>query len=519
MSKVTAWEKAAEVKGTTESERALARLARKAFMSLWSYPNVYSDEGRSGGKGDGKELVDLLVVFGNDVLLFSDKHCSFQLDIDVKVAWPRWYKRAIEKSVRQLAGAENFLRRFPYRVFVDKSCQTKLPVELPDPSVARYFLIAVTRGGHEAAVRYFGGGSSGSVMLNSMLEGHAHYEHPFEVGFPLKDRRFVHVLDEMTVDVLLEELDTFPDLVDYLACKERYFGANGFFMHIAGEEELLAQYMCTMEKGRHALPKIPPGAEAISLLEGDWRVYRSSPQRAAKRGADHGSYMWDELIEYQASFIRAGTAIGLPETPPEKIDHERILRALADTSRLERRQLASHFQFALTKSEPGKKYTRMTLSGDKMSRAYVFLTAPKPPDVDYQAYREMRTAALLAYCHGIKMRFPHVTEAIGIASEPFVEKVASQDFLYIELSEEMGPEETAVWEETMAELDVLQTPAQDMQLFGINNREFPMPFNFGEGHRFYDYETGTPINRAERRRMAREARKSRKKANKQKRGL
>lgn len=516
MSNKTAWEKAAEAQGTTDSERALARLARKAFLSLWSYPNVYSDEGRSGGKGDGKELVDLLVVFGTDVLLFSDKHCAFQSDVDIKVAWPRWYKRAIEKSARQLAGAESFLRRFPGRAFVDKSCQTKLPVALPDPSLARYFLIAVTRGGHEAAVRHFGGGSSGSLMLNSMLEGDAHYEHPFEVGFPLKGHRFVHVLDEVTVDALLEELDTVPDLVDYLACKERYFGSNGVFMHVAGEEELLARYMCTVEKGRHALPKVPPGAGAVTLMEGDWQFYRSSPQRAAKREADQGSYMWDALVEYQASFVRAGTAIGLPETPPETIDHERILRALAAERRVARRELASHFRFALSKSEPGKKFARMTLSGDNMSRAYVFLTTPNLPDVDYQAYREMRSAALLAYCHGIKVRFPHVTEAIGIASEPFSEKVASQDFLYVDLTEEMSPEESAVWKDTMAELDVLQAPAKDVQYFGRKGHEFPMPFSFG-GPKFYEYESGAPMNRAERRRMAREARKEARKANTQKR--
>lgn len=516
MSNKTAWEKASEAQGTTDSERALARLARKAFLSLWSYPNVYSDEGRSGDKGDGKELVDLLVVFGTDVLLFSDKHCAFQSDVDIKIAWPRWYKRAIEKSARQLAGAESFLRRFPDRVFVDKSCQTRLPVALPDPSLARYFLIAVTRGGHEAAVRHFGGGSSGSLMLNSMLEGDSHYEHPFEVGFPLKGHRFVHVLDEVTVDALLDELDTVPDLVSYLACKERYFGGNGVFMHIAGEEELLAQYMCTMENGRHALPNVPPGAGAVALLEGDWRFYRSSPQRAAKREADQGSYMWDALIEYQASFVRAGTAIGLPETPPETIDHERILRALAAEPRLARRELASHLRFALSKSEPGKKFARMTMSGDKMSRAYVFLTAPKPPDVDYQAYREMRSAALLAYCHGIKVRVPHVIEAIGIASEPCSEKVASQDFLYVDLTEEMSPEESVVWKDTMEELDVLQVPAKDVQYFGTRGHEFPMPFNFG-GPKFYEHESGAPMNRAERRRMAREARKEAKKANKQKR--
>lgn len=505
----TAWEKAAEAQGTTASERALTRLARKAFLSLWSYPNVYSNEGRSQGKGDGKELVDLLVVFGNDVLLFSDKHCAFQTDIDVKVAWPRWYRRAIEKSARQLAGAESFLRRFPQRVFVDKACQTPLPVALPDPSVARYFLIAVTRGSHEAAAR-FGGGSSGSVMLNSMLECADHHGTPFQVGFPLKNRRFVHVLDEMTVDVLLEELDTVPDLVNYLVCKEQFFGGNGVFMHVAGEEELLAQYMCTLENGRHALPKVPAGTGALTMMEGDWKFYRSSPQRAAKREADEGSYMWDAIIEHQASFVRAGTALGLAGTPPEDADHERILRALASESRLGRRQLASDFRLALSKSEPGKKFARMTMSGDDMARAYVFLTAPKPPEDDYQTYREKRAAALVAYCHGFKLRFPHVTEAIGIASEPLSEKASSQDFLYVDLNREVSAEEASRWMDAMEELDVLQTPARDVQLVGGRSHEFPMPFNFG-GPKFYEYPSGMPMNRAERRRMARAARKVEKK--------
>lgn len=507
MSNKTAWEKAAEADGTTESERSLTRLARKAFLSLWSYPNVYSDEGRANGKGDGKELVDLLVVFGNDVLLFSDKHCAFQSDVDIKVAWPRWYKRAIEKSVKQLAGAESFLRRFPGRVFVDKSCETELPVRLPNPAVARYFLIAVTRGGHAAAERYFGGRSSGSLMLNSSLEEGAHYEHPFEIGFPLKGRRFVHVLDEVTVDTLLEELDTVPDLADYLSCKERYFGANGVLMDIAGEEELLAHYMCTMEDGRHALPQVPAGADAISLFEGDWQHYRSSPQRAAKREADKGSYMWDALIEYQASFVRAGTAIGLPDVPPETVDHERILRALASEPRLGRRDLARQLRYALSKNEPGNKFARMILSGDSMSRGYVFLTIPVSPTMEYHEYRELRTHVLLAYCHGMKMRYPRLTEVIGIASEPFAEAVASQDFLYVDLAEELTPEETAHWNEVMEELDVMQTPEAELQYFGAKRHEFPLPFNFSDGS-FYHNDPAAPLNRAERRRMAKEARKA-----------
>ncbi|HBO0902006.1 TPA: hypothetical protein L4E45_003453, partial [Pseudomonas aeruginosa] len=180
------------------------------------------------------------------------------------------------------------------------------------------------------------------------------------------------------------------------------------------------------------------------------------------------------------------------------------------------RELAEHFRFALRHSEPGKKFARIILSGNNMSRAYVFLTVPKPPGDSYQAYREKRSAALLAYCHGIQIRFPNVSEAIGIASEPFSEKLSSQDFLYVDLSGEMSPEESAAWRSAMEELDVLQTPAQEVECFGGKSHEFPMPFNFG-GPKFYDYESGAPMNRAERRRMAREARKKAKKANKPKR--
>jgi hypothetical protein len=32
--------------GTTASERYLAKLCQKSFLSLWSYPNVFRDQGR-----------------------------------------------------------------------------------------------------------------------------------------------------------------------------------------------------------------------------------------------------------------------------------------------------------------------------------------------------------------------------------------------------------------------------------------------------------------------------------------
>jgi hypothetical protein len=242
-------------------------------------------------------------------------------------------------------------------------------------------------------------------------------------------------------------------------------------------------------------------------MEGDWEFYSASPQRAAKKAADTPSYVWDQLIEYQSSFIRAGTAISLPELDVTPSDHERIVRALADESRLSRRQLAAHFWYALSQSNTGKKFARIVTSRDRPERAYVFLTTPKPINIKYAEYREMRIAALITYCHGVKLKFSGIVEVVGIASEPFTESLSSQDFIYISDfgDNQCEAQEIATWSDAMAELDVLQSPT--VKVIEGEDHEFPLPFNFSQGPEFYSADNGMPMNRAARRATAKRRRK------------
>jgi hypothetical protein len=71
------------------SEEYLTRLCRSAFLHLWSYPNLFKNEGQRGA-GDGKELCDLCVIFDRDVFIFSDKHCELKAEPSPDVAWRRW---------------------------------------------------------------------------------------------------------------------------------------------------------------------------------------------------------------------------------------------------------------------------------------------------------------------------------------------------------------------------------------------------------------------------------------------
>ena len=98
----------------TASEAYLTSLARKSFLSLWSYPNP--GFGNPGSSKKGKELCDLLVLFDNTLILFSDKKCDFPNTGDANLDWKRWYRRAVFASAKQLNGAKRILLRSPERI-------------------------------------------------------------------------------------------------------------------------------------------------------------------------------------------------------------------------------------------------------------------------------------------------------------------------------------------------------------------------------------------------------------------
>lgn len=126
----------------------------------------------------------------------------------------------------QLVGAEKFIRENPRRLYLDKQCYVPFPYRLPDMNKAVFHRIAVTRGSYDAAVAHWRGQSSGSLMINTGLtDKKQHLETPFTVGWPAGKDRFVHMLDELTVDMLPSGLDTVSDLVGYFSEKERFLSS------------------------------------------------------------------------------------------------------------------------------------------------------------------------------------------------------------------------------------------------------------------------------------------------------
>jgi hypothetical protein len=113
--------------GRTDSERYLSKLCARTFLSLWSYPGLHRDQRGGGPNADGKELADLVVVFENDILLFSDKYCELPQAGDIEVGWKRWFRRAIQASAETGVGAERWIRNHPDRLFLDSACTRRFP--------------------------------------------------------------------------------------------------------------------------------------------------------------------------------------------------------------------------------------------------------------------------------------------------------------------------------------------------------------------------------------------------------
>jgi hypothetical protein len=421
--------------GVTPSERFLNILCTKSFLSIWSYSNLFTNEGRKKDKGAGKELCDLLVIFEDDILIFSDKCIEFKERENITISWSRWFKNAIIKSANQLYGAEQWIRKFPDRIYLDRFCQNKFPLTIPDRSKARFHRIAVALGVKDACKKYFGGNGSGSLIINSDLEGKEHFNRPFNIGHVNRGKGFVHVLDDFTINTVLQELDTISDFVTYLNKKEAFLTQPYPIVVATGEEELLAVYLTKLnENGDHDFIIPEKNLAGVSFQEGFWGNMVRNPKYVVKKREDRISYTWDKLIEH---FIASANEqqSNISDLSPFQIQ-EQALRVMASESRFRRRQLGYSFINLIENTPSDKRAARLFISNDFQKTAYVFLIFPPLDNQTYSNYRDERKALLYAYCKVAKL----ITEeknlktefVVGIATEPKGSNGGSEALVVIE---------------------------------------------------------------------------------------
>jgi len=339
----------------TRSEEFVYNLSRGTFLALWTYATPV-------GRSSGKELCDVLVVCDPAVVIFSVKHIELASP-SIAIARDRWIRRAVDESVHQIRGAERALAA------MDK-------VNSRDGNGGVNLGPCERRITHRVAVAV---GSDRHIPLVSKDYGHG----------------FVHVFDDHDIFLVLRELDTITDLLEYFSAREGLNTSEPLDLK-GSEGDLLAEYIC---RGR-CLDHLKKGHHDLS---GRWDWLRSRPEYIGKIEADRISYVWDNLIsrfhyEFRADNMEFGGDI-------ESVDQ--VTRVMAKESRFSRRGLGRVFEKFFDDPTLTARFVESPSSGV----GYVFLKRPHSDD------RKHRKQELLARCFITRDNLKEPHPVVGIATE------------------------------------------------------------------------------------------------------
>ena len=384
----------------TPDESILYELGKNSFLSLWSYANLYRDQGDCARNGDGKELCDFVVIFGSTVLLFSDKRIEFQKGVAEDVAWRRWHKKAVLGSIKQLKGAERWIRAYPDRIYVDKRCENNFPVPLQGE--LHVHRIVVTHGLEE------------ELESNNNEPSFSHITKDpqnFDILCNVADD-MCHVFTGDSLMFVLSQIDTTADFVDYLEKREAAFTGN-HQLFVSKESDLVHTYFKSGEDKETTLL-----AELSNRKENTYVDYPgiadllNDPIYMQKKRDDNPSYFWDDLIEHISFHVIRGST---ERSNFESIeDNEILMRRMAELPRFTRRRFTQAFWEAWYKVEPGTRGTRMLY--DLNSKvAFLFVIIPHESFDSDESYKEFRSTLLAQSIQVYGLENKELEEIVGIA--------------------------------------------------------------------------------------------------------
>jgi hypothetical protein len=256
----------------------------------------------------------------------------------------------------------------------------------------------------------------------------------------------VHVFDEAHLHIILQELDTITDFVDYLRARRRIIEGGALFV-AASEEDLLALYVKDVnEKGEHDFVvksgiSLMPG-EHIGVLEGSYKEMRNREEYHRKKRADAVSYLWDYLIEKFARNYLGGTLApmpdGLGEFDGRNGGAELGLRYMALERRINRRAHSEAILGAferLNESGGNRLFRAMLDENLEKSTGFCILLmkrAMMPEGTSFDDYRTLRSHTLAVYVEGLLERNRHLKRVVGIATEGEIAGPKSEDLIYME---------------------------------------------------------------------------------------
>ena len=352
---------------------------------------------------------------------------------------------------------------------MDRDCTNAFPIQFPGAEDRIVHKVVVARGAAEACKEYLSHGS-GSLIIKPRVVAEQHWSgkiEPFVIGDVDPTGSFIHVLDDVTLDVILGEMDTIRDFVDYLT-KKAAFIRSGNLREAHGEENLLAYYAIrTNSDGDHDFVTDPRTDHPLVIDRSHYGRLFGDPRYIAKKQADKISYLWDTLITEFTNHMLDGTSITLEGYDFNLKRNEVGVRHMALQRRLLRRNFGEGIKGALEIGKTQEVFFRAMMSpvGSKENETAFFIHTLKyldwmEQDGGYERYRHLRSNYALVYAKGLLERHPHVKRTIGISCEPPSQgHGGSEDLVYVEQAEWTDEDRRAI-KADCKKFGVLQDPKE-----------------------------------------------------------
>ena len=183
------------------AEKYVEHFANTAYLKQWCYPNP-KDE-----KGSEKEICDLLILFKMTCIIISIKN------YELKGNYERFQKKVIEKSTKQLYGAER-------KLFNSGEVYIKHP---------------------EKGIEKFETEKYKNIIRITINMGEL-YEN-YSLGDIKEGKGFINIIHRDSFSQIIQELDTIPDFVEYLNEREKLLMTQYPIIIEGSELDLLASFM------------------------------------------------------------------------------------------------------------------------------------------------------------------------------------------------------------------------------------------------------------------------------------
>lgn len=372
----------AENKGD-ETEHSIGRIAETVVLRDFVVRNPKFRK----QSGQEKELTDLLIPFGESVISIQAKSKVIDTEKTKPDVIETRIQKIIDNAVGQLANTRKIIDDGKVLHFKNTHA---INVPLDTPNIKNVHGIA---------------------LINIYDHNNAHVR--IENSFIYKHGMGVHIIDVADFYAISSEIDTIPDLLDYLEARTNLFQNNK--LHVGTNElDLLATYKTEPE----AIEKVLRDDKAhLVIVPGMWDDYQSGSAAAIKRRneSNRSSYLVDMTIEKMVESIdytpiETNPVTGEPMMPGTAESYWMVISELSKLKRLDRRIFGEKM-----------KEKMMQANDPKYSEGYsVLLTKPDEAVLFYSSNLEDRAERLrrLGLLAGTLYAAKDLRQIVAIATEP-----------------------------------------------------------------------------------------------------